>query len=236
MTTIILIHGFLTNKDDFKNIMNDLNKLYDYVAVYEVPGHTIPPNYKLFNVKDTFKTLLNFYDELALKFDTIDCMGFSMGGALATYLQSVRKINKLILLAPANRYLNFKLLHNRLYFIKKIRKERNKFELNNLNADDKAAFNLAITRLIPHYSIHNLQTFRKIIAICNKELIAITCPVLIIWGKLDQLVPFNSVSYVYDLAINERELVVYDDISHLMLESKNYQKINDKIIDFIKRG
>ncbi len=236
MTTIILIHGFLTNKDDFKNIMNDLNKLYDYVAVYEVPGHTIPPNYKLFNVKDTFKTLLNFYDELDLKFDTIDCMGFSMGGALATYLQSVRKINKLILLAPANRYLNFKLLHNRLYFIKKIRKERNKFELNNLNADDKAAFNLAITRLIPHYSIHNLQTFRKIIAICNKELIAITCPVLIIWGKLDQLVPFNSVSYVYDLAINERELVVYDDISHLMLESKNYQKINDKIIDFIKRG
>lgn len=234
MKAIILIHGFLTNKDDFKNIIPELDKIYDYVCLYEVPGHTIPPNYKKFRVNETFETLLECYDNLALDYDEIDCMGFSMGGALGTYLQSKRRINKLVLLSPANKYLNFKLFHNRLQLFKKIMKEKNKADLKAVLTDDKKALSSAFTRLLPHYSVHNLQTFRKIIKICNQELLAITSKVLIIWGKLDQLVPYSSVKYVYDLAINERKLVILDDISHIMLQSENYQKISDEILKFLK--
>lgn len=232
MKAIILIHGFLTHVNDFKNIVPELEQLYDEVCLFEVPGHSIPPNYKKFKVKDTFNKLLAYYDDLEQKYDTIDLIGFSMGGALACYLQSVRKIGKLVLLAPANKYLNFSLLHNRLQLFKKIKK--NKLELENIMKDDKKAINIAFTRLFPHYSVHNIQTFMNIIKICNKELIAITEPVLIIWGKLDQLVPYSSIQYVYDLAINKKELVIFDDISHLMLESEKYQEINAKIIKFLK--
>lgn len=242
MKGIILIHGFLTNIDDFKNLIPDLEIEYDEVCLYTVPGHTIPPKYKLFNVNDTFNTLLDTYDRLALSCEEIDCIGFSMGGALATYLQSVRDIRKLVLLAPANKYLNFSLFHNRLQFIKKVKKESKlrddlsykKEELDILTYNDKESLKIMLKELLPNYTPHNLQTFMQIIKKCNKELISISVPVLIIWGKLDQLVPQNSVKYLYDIAINKKELIIYDDISHLMLNSENYQKIVNDIMKFLK--
>ena len=94
--------------------------------------------------------------------------------------------------------------------------------------EDYSKFGERLKELLPNYNIHNLKTFMDIVKICNKELLAITCPTLIIWGKLDQLVPYNSVKYLYDISLNKKELVVYDDISHLMLLSENNQKIIDK--------
>ncbi len=242
MEAVILIHGFLTNIDDFKNLVPYLESKYDKVCLCTIPGHTIPPKYKLFNVNDTFKTILETYDNLTLEYDEIDCIGFSMGGALATYLQSVRNIRKLVLLAPANKYLNFSLLHNRLQFIKKVKKESKiredldykKEELNILTYNDKESLKIMFKELLPNYTPHNLQTFIKIVKKCNKELITISVPVLIIWGKLDQLVPYGSVKYLYDIAISKKELIIYDDISHLMLNSENYQKIVDDIMKFLK--
>ncbi len=238
MKAVILIHGFLTNYLDFAPIIPYLEKEYDYVSKYIVPGHDIPPNYKLFRVKDTFDTLLKTYDELKKDYKDIDVIGFSMGGALASYLQSVREVSKLVLLSPANKYLNFSLLHNRLQFrhllntiSDKQEKELNKEIFNN---NDKVAMKMMLKELLPNYNIHNLKTFMDIVKICNKELLAITCPSLIIWGKLDQLVPYSSVKYLYDISLNKKELVIYDDISHLMLLSENNQKIIDKIMYFLK--
>lgn len=247
MKAIFLIHGFLTNKDDFKAIVPSLNEMYDKVYLYEAPGHTLEPNYALFNVNDTFKTLLKAYDELAKDYDTIDVIGFSMGGALATYLQSVRRVRNLVLLAPANKYINPKLLGERLKFITQNHKDMIKMKdtnpkaydyiKNNMDAlkkDDKNAMTLAFKYLFPNWTIKNLSTFTKIINKCNKELIAITSPTLIIWGKLDQLVPYDSIKYLESLMFSNSEVVIYDDISHLMLNSENNNKIIDKICNFLK--
>lgn len=242
MKAVILIHGFLTNYNDFKNIVPYLEKVYNKVYLYVVPGHTIPPHYRQFKVDETFNTLLKAYDELAEAYQVIDCIGFSMGGALATYLQSVREIRKLVLLAPANKYLNFALLHNRLHFIKAVKKEakaahNKEYEIKSLETlsyNDKLSLHMMMTELLPNYTPHNLTTFRNIVKRCNDELITITAPVLIIWGRLDQLVPFSSAKYLYDIAINKKDLVIYDDISHLMLASENYQKIVNRIMKFLE--
>lgn len=93
---------------------------------------------------------------------------------------------------------------------------------------------MMMTELLPNYTPHNLTTFRNIVKRCNNELITITAPVLIIWGRLDQLVPFSSAKYLYDIAINKKDLVIYDDISHLMLASENYQKIVNRIMKFLE--
>lgn len=246
MRAAILIHGFLTNVDDFKNLVPSLEEIYDLVYLYEIPGHSIPPRYKYFNTKDTFKTLLETYDKLSLEYNGIDCIGFSMGGALATYLESVRKINNLVLLAPANKYLNFKIFRNRIKLINslkqaiKVNKGKDetistyKEKLKAIEKDDKISQEMAFKMLFPHYSIHNLSTFRAIVKKCNEEIISINCPCLIIWGRLDQLVPYESVKELYDICVNDnKKLVVYDDISHLMLNSYNHQKIVDEIVLFL---
>ncbi len=234
MKAIILIHGFLTNTQDFKTIVPYLEEEYDKVALYEVPGHGIKPNYKLFKLQDTFNNLIKLYDELALNYDHIDCMGYSMGGALGTYLHQIREIKKLVLLAPANRYLNFNLINSRLKFIRKIKKEKNELEKKILNDNDKIALNMFFHNVFSRYTFRNIKVFMKIIRKCNKETIAITCPVLIMWGKLDQLVPYESAKYLYDLAIYEKKLVVLEDMSHLMLLSENNKEIIEEVISFLK--
>ena len=247
MKAVILIHGFCTNTKDFDNILPYLEPLYDKVMEYIVPGHQIPPKYSEFKVKTTFSSLVECYDSLALDYDTIDCIGFSMGGALATYLQSVREINRLVLLAPANKYLNFNILASRIkYKVDSFNKlvktkhvndvaykqiERN---LESLGEDDRAAIKLAVTELFPHYSPRNLTTFISIINRCNKELIEINPPTLIIWGKLDQFVPRASIDYLESLATNECKVVIRDDLSHLMLRSVKYKEIIEIIVKFLK--
>lgn len=248
MRAIILIHGFLTNIEDFKTIIPDLEKMYDHVERYVVPGHTVPPKYRHFNVNDTFDTLLSTYDKLDQEYDIIDCIGFSMGGALACWLQSVREINQLVLLAPANKYFNFDLFNNRnkyksekksnISYNKKNDLDYSTYEsdLQKLANDDRASAEIAIKMLIPHYSIHNLSTFTSIVKRCNKELIAITCPVLLIWGKLDQFVPEASINYLYNLSLNKRKKMIYDNLSHLMLASEMGEVIKKEILNFLKEN
>lgn len=248
MRCVLLIHGFLTNEHDFDNLIPSLEPLYDYIHLYIAPGHETPPNYREFTVDETFKTLLDCYDELSLKYDEIDVIGFSMGGALATYLQSVRIVDRLVLLAPANRYMNFQLFHSRMKYIASSKQELKRtkqidpkvyeFIQANLDAlakDDKKALEIGFKQLFPHYSLHNLSTFMTIIKRCNQELISIDTPVLIIWGKLDQFVPEASIDFLEDLIISSSKVVKVDNLSHLMLRSENYQYLVDLILDFLKR-
>lgn len=247
MKAIMLLHGFLTNIHDFDPIVPLLEEEYDYVDLFVVPGHTETPDYKKFDADLTFNQLLANYDKIAKKYDRIDCIGFSMGGALATYLQSVRKIDNLVLLAPANKYLNFSLIHNRIKYrqtkLSEMRKVKHQDEmlynlikdkLKEMKIDDKTALNMGFNDLFPNYNYHNLTTFMNIINRCNKELISIDTRVLIIWGKLDQLVPYSSIEFVSNLAINEKEAIIYEDISHLMLRSENKDKIIKSILEFLR--
>ena len=112
MKGIFLIHGFLSEMNEYDSIRFELSKRYDIISSPTLPGHGREGecDYRKFNKDDTFKYLLEQFDELNSKCETVDVMGFSMGGALATYLSQTRKINKLILIAPANYYFNPKAL------------------------------------------------------------------------------------------------------------------------------
>ncbi len=247
MKAVILIHGFCTNELDFGPIVPELEKIYDRVYLYIIPGHQIPPKYSEFKVKPTFENLLAAYDKLEAEYDTIDCIGFSMGGALATYLQSVKKIHRLVLLSPANKYLNFNLFSNRIKYktecyaiLKKAKNnqeelyERVANKLKNLNEDDIKAVKLGLKELLPHYTIRNVSTFASVINRCNKELININPPTLIIWGKLDQLVPQASIEYLESIAVNTCKIVIMDGLSHLMLRSSKAEKIMKIVLKFLK--
>ena len=87
-----------------------------------------------------------------------------------------------------------------------------------------------------HYNFHTLSTFIRVINEVNKNLKEkFDNPTLIIWGELDQLVPKKSIEEIYKHIDNEKKkIVVYKDISHLMLGSKHANKIVREILDFIK--
>lgn len=246
MRAVMLIHGFATDKDDFIPLLDIVNNIYDYVWNENLPGHAQNESFKNFTVESTFKFILDEYDMLKKKYKSVDCIGFSMGGALATYLQSVRKIDNLVLLAPANKYFNLKLVLNRAYVryldLLNKRKMDSTYEmtildkrLDSIKADDKTSFKMAVHTLLPNYTILNMLTFSRIVKKCNKDLTKITPPTLIIWGNLDQLVPEDSVRYDYSICTNKKKkFFLVPDLSHLMLRSNEIDCILNEIENFLQ--
>ena len=101
---ILLLHGFATNKTDFDPIIDELNNLYDHVECHNLPGHNGEPRLKGFTAHATMKYVDNAISKLEKKYDIIDVLGFSMGGAIVLrYMRRHRGygVRKLALLAAA---------------------------------------------------------------------------------------------------------------------------------------
>ena len=67
---------------------------------------------------DNMKVLLDeTLPKLCERFDKVDVIGFSLGGAVAKYLAQSVSIHKLVLIAPAVKYLQNPVLTERLNYI-----------------------------------------------------------------------------------------------------------------------
>ena len=102
---VMTIHGFLTDTKDFGRLYDYLD-FYDEVKPCEIPGHNGKLDFTKFTVESTLVEVTGCFDRLKREHDEVDVVGFSMGGALASYLAVTRKVNRCVLMAPANKYLN----------------------------------------------------------------------------------------------------------------------------------
>lgn len=242
----IFYHGFLTDDKDFGELYDSVSEKYDEIVKYVFPGHKTPNDFSLFTEGSTFETAERAYDELRQKHDEIDVYGFSMGGAMATHIAKTRDPKKLVLLAPANKYLNFTFVIEQFKYQLKVasgllkhpdkeKYKKIKDELGVYFENDKKGWSIFVRQLFPNYNYHTLTTFSKIIKHCNNGLTSIAQPTLVVWGKLDQFVPFESIKYLKEMLKNEDSKVkIYDDISHLMLYGKNAKEVIDEVVDFVK--
>ena len=250
MKALLMIHGFISEMNDFDSIIEEVNKRYDRVCQPILPGHGEEGiyNYNNFNSKDTLKCITEAFDELAKKYDEIDVMGYSMGGALATYLSNIRKFNKLILVAPANHYFNpIGFLNGSNYAMKNfyaleksiLKKEKNEQEayrdlLEHFKVDQIKCTSFVFRKYLRTYIWHAYKEFKDIVKNCNKDLKEIKNPTLILWSKLDQLVPFESVSELYNMCTNPiKKLKIYEKYTHLMLASDEPKEIICDILKFM---
>ncbi len=247
---ILLIHGFLSDMTDFDVLIPHLETRYDLVHRIVLPGHG-PENdydYDKFNKEDTFRHLTETFDDIHSRYEEIDVMGFSMGGALASCLSSFRNFNKLILLAPANKYFNPKALITTTEFsarnfsslekaiAKKSPKDQEAYKnlLKAVASDSSTGLSFVLRKYLRSYIWKAYNEFKDIVLNCNKDLVEIKNPVLICWGTIDQLVPKQSVEFLYSICTNpNRQLKIYEGITHLMLMSQNYEPILKDILEFI---
>ena len=243
----MMIHGFLTSSKDFGTLPKEIEKYYDEVFLCTIPGHNENGNFKNFTVDATLEYVEKHFLQLRENFDIVDVYGFSMGGVLATHLASNFEIDNLILFAPANKFLNLSYLRSgfKLYYktikstlagsTKADRMKSIESALETYLANSKASVDMAIKKLIPNYSIHTLSTFTKLVKKVNEGLKPWKSRTCIFWGELDQLVPRNTIDFLSTYFIDAEHYVkVYDDVSHLMLLSKQAQKIIDPVINFIE--
>ncbi len=249
MKAVLLLHGFATDQRDFDPLIPSLQNEYDEINRLFIPGHGEHANEKDFTPESTIICVENAMTQLEKKYDEIDIIGFSMGGALASHLTKTHKVHKLVLLAPANKYLNPAMFISNLhtyydYYNFKFKnrnnndlemmeeKEKRKEYIHTINQDNKKSMSMMFNQLFPRYTIHGIKTFSNVIKICNDQLNHIDCPTLLIWGKLDQLVPEKTIDFYKSICSNLK-VICYDEVSHLMLYSSYYQKIIDACMTFL---
>lgn len=245
---VMTIHGFLTSTEDF-GVLYDMLDGYDEVVKCQIPGHAEKIDYKLFTIDATLFKVLDTFDELKSRHDQVDVVGFSMGGALASWLCTKRAVNKVVLIAPANKYLNFNSLFSMVKFYCETYADAYKNSHGEVRQRLRAAnaslaphaenntlsFKLAIKRWLPNINISTYNTFKTLIKICNQALEAkgqMDVPTLIMWGELDELVPKSSVKLVQKYFTNA-QTITYNDVGHAMLMTNRGPALSKDIVSFL---
>lgn len=235
--TVILIHGYLTDYHDFSQLPLHLSKYYDYVVILDLPGHGKYQDNKKFTVNDTIKKVENEV-EFYLNKGSVDLIGYSMGGALSRYLAiKYPNINKVVLLAPATKYLTiFFPIERARYIFSDKDKNKRKVRIQEIKEHDKVSYLILKKGPLPRFKLRNGYVFCKLIYTINKIRGKNTRPTLIIRGRLDELVPHSSAKYCYKNCVSDnKELYIVDNIGHIMLRSNEEEIITSKIIDFLTK-
>lgn len=248
---VMTIHGFLTDINDFGILYDSLQKDYDEIYKCKVPGHNDEIDFKKFTVEATIQTVLDGYDMLRQKHDQVDVVGFSMGGALTTYLCTQRDVHRAVLIAPANRYYNYAsttrairfyykqyadVLRNATGTIGDRIREADKF-MKDYRSNNLKSVKIALMRLLPNLSVHTYTTFRDIVKQCNAALEekgekGVKVPTLLQWGELDELVPRTSKEYIAPF-FDDITVKTYPDIGHAMLMTNRAEALIADIRKFL---
>ncbi len=248
---IMTIHGFLTDTKDFGRLYDYLD-FYDEAVACEIPGHNGKVDFGLFTVEGTIVAVTACYDRLRAKHDEVDVVGFSMGGALASYLCAVRDVHKGVLLAPANKYLNPRFVLDAIKYYTVFQHTTYKSASGKLHQkmaavkesmhpyrrNVSACLKLEFDRILPNLSLHTYKVFSRLMKLVNKTLDNTAnpqMPALIVRGDLDELVPKSSVDYLTEHFQNYQKYTL-EDVGHGLLYTNRDNVLIAKIVEFLSDG
>ncbi|MDD6223516.1 MAG: alpha/beta fold hydrolase [bacterium] len=223
---ILLVHGFAGGVYDAEYLDHYLELVPQYdVYTFTLPAHDGNSEGKLKYTDwiEKSESEVEFLIEHGYK--KIYVIGHSMGGVIATYLASkYKEIKKLVLVAPAFRFIsfedgNFKLLSA----IKKTPKL--------LEQHGAKIITSRMTKLPANAILEFMSLVKKYQNIASEVVI----PTLIFRGTSDQIVPEQSVEHVYNtLASPKKRVVLLEEITHDIFREAKKQEAKDLIIRFFK--
>lgn len=222
---VLIIHGFAGGVYDEEILANKLELSGYSVFTFTLPGH----EKILFNKvkKEDWINKCTYEIETLLNngFKDIYVIGHSMGGVLACYLASkYKEVKKLVLAAPAFKYLtfgeeNFELLHalkNSPLLFKDYKKEE------------------IISRLV-QFPTSVIKEFTSLVELNQDTPSKISIPTLIIQGDNDKIVPITSSQYVYDkLSSKRKKLYIVEGVTHDMFRSDKVDEVIREVLKFLK--
>lgn len=154
----------------------------------------------------------------ALLPNDIYLIGFSMGGVLASHLASKYPIKKLFLIAPAFEFVSVKAVIDTL--IKRF------------------------TTSTSQISMSSKQTscFIEVVNLCKADINTVTCPVCLVHGDQDEVIPIRSSINAYNKIPhdNKRLFILHEGVHRLMLDTKTNNEtyqifklfMEDKIVTY----
>lgn len=224
---VLLIHGFAGGSYDYKELGNDLelNRNFDVYA-FTLPGHD-----KAFIKDITYedwikKAEMEIEKLISNGYRNIYVIGHSMGGVIAAHLaRKYREVKKLVLAAPAFRYFEFK--DDKLDIIGSIKKVPKLFK----NYDSGEVLSRVFK--VP---IQTVNEFIKLVDEHQDDIKYVSCPTLILRGDNDDIVPEDSVRYVYDnIKSKSVALVELEGLTHDLFIEARYKVVKGTIENFLRK-
>lgn len=238
---VMLIHGFTENCEiSFSQFLMSVKfKKYDIIQ-YNISGHD-PNSDEEFDYKLELERVNAFVSDLTSKYEEVNLIGFSLGGALAGYIASKHPINRLVLIAPAYKYFNnVEVSKNFVTAAKEIIKNKSIKEgiesfIEHKNSTENTVY--VDIQKMDKSIFPSVLNFVKIIDEIRDTMDIITCPTLIIHGELDELIPVASSLYALEKVTSEEKLlVVVPNSFHRVLKDKNCKDYHLMIERFIQKG
>lgn len=249
MKALIFIHGFCSDKDDFKVIYERIKDQYDYISLTNLPGHS-NQNLSGFNCVDTIIHVKDLCKEVFSKYEVVDIVGYSMGGAITTMLSLEFNFNKIVLVSPANRYNGFANTYKQIpIYFKSMFKKNNKAKSDSekITNETKHALSLFSTNF-QKFHTNSFTSFMQVIDYCNEKLSNSEKKLdnlSIIYGLLDQIIPVKSIDFLnkhcdnvhyHEIPYANHFLLIsdYADYVATIIEDELIEVTLDKLMSFKK--
>jgi len=223
---ILLVHGFAGGNYDYGDLGNDLQLYRDFdVFTFTLPGHDKAIIHNVTN-DDWIKAAENQIERIIDNgYRKIYVIGHSMGGVIASYLASkYREVKKLILAAPAFRYFSFK--EDKLDVIESLKIVPKIFKNHGTEEVLSRVFKVPAA---------TIKEFMDLVEEHTEDVKRIIVPTLIIYGCDDEIVPIDSVNYVYDnIGSNSVTLVEFENLTHRLFINDRYKEVKKLVINFLR--
>ncbi|CEA03369.1 Thermostable monoacylglycerol lipase [Jeotgalicoccus saudimassiliensis] len=208
---ILFLHGYTGGRFELEPAFRYLKKRYDFEYEFpQYPGHGTTLNLAAAAGDDWYREAEKAYFNLAARTDKIYVIGFSMGGVFAGFIAQNYKVDKLVLIAPAFDHTRLSRLH--------------RLKLSPEEVNDHLKMNL-VSKLRPRLKNIPIRAMKEFIKIVDKktgELESIKCDTLLIHGRIDLLVPYET-SIEAAKKIPQAKLVLMEHTPHLIMFAEDKQ-------------
>ncbi|WP_163971725.1 alpha/beta hydrolase [Oceanobacillus halotolerans] len=226
MKACLIIHGYTGGPYEVAPLADFLQEQTNWhIEVPTLPGHGDKLALENVTHEKWIEAAEERVKELEAQYDEVFLIGFSMGGMIAAYLAATYNIAKLVLLAPAGKYLAFKQIGRDIGDVLidgvKGELEHNEIYLNYKRKMGEVPFKA------------NLE-FLKLVRFTRKYLNKVKSPVLIAQGQQDNMVPYKT-PYYFDRHITSerKEVVLFERSRHCICLGEDKDTLNNITYSFL---
>ncbi|MFS0562523.1 alpha/beta fold hydrolase [Terribacillus sp. 179-K 1B1 HS] len=227
MTGILCIHGFTGGTYEVEPLTEHLMNHADWIVeLVALPGHGTTQELSLHEVghKEWIKAAEEAYERLARECSHIYVIGFSMGGMIASHLAAKYGADKLVLLSASGKFLNWKLLTQEAW----------QYMKRHMSGDIVEDYNKLRKEKKGKVPFRAFLEFKKCVDYTKKSLPAVSCPVFIVQGIQDSMVPHRTVKYLHKhLGSENQKMVLFDESRHLICHGPDIDQICSQVEEFL---
>lgn len=225
----LMLHGFTGGTYELGPLAYYLEQHTSWdIRIPTLPGHGEECDVGETTYEEWIYAAEEALQELLEENDVVYIIGFSMGGMIAAYLTATYPVEKIVMLAPAGKVLSVRQL---TVDVGEVVADgfRGKLHENILFEHYKTKL-----RTVPaKASIEFLKLMRK----TRPYLREISVPVFIAHGRLDGIVPVQTVHYLQkEISSAPKQIVVFDRSKHLICLGEDQHILNDMVYHFLTKA